>query len=241
VLQDASDWDLKSGDTFPVDEDGATIVTTKTPAIGTVVTISHIATTYNPLHGYPRCVVFFQERLWFGGTLALPQTLWGSRAADLYSFYVPDTANNQQLVPDDAVEYTLAAYTHEAIEWLSSERVLIIGTSSTEHRLAPDEYIATDRLPRVSKMTDYGGGHQMPMYMGGLTCFVQQSGRQLRSFEQRSNMVVEEYESIELTWMANHMVKELAIREPYYALVPNNIAVMVREDGQLMTAMYDPS
>ena len=240
VLQDPSIWNLRN-DTFPIDEDGSEIETTKTPAIGTVVTISHITSDYNPAFGYPRVVVFFQERLWFGGTLNLPQTLWGSRAADFFDFYAPKTSQGQTLTPDAAVEYTLAAYTHEAIEWLSSERVLIVGTSSTEHRLAPDEYISTDRLPKVSKMTDYGGGHQMPMYMGGLTCFVQQSGRQLRSFEQRSNMVLEEYESIELTWMANHMVKNLFLKEPYYALVPNNIAVMVREDGQLMTCMYDPS
>ncbi|MCP3868902.1 MAG: hypothetical protein GY703_12555 [Gammaproteobacteria bacterium] len=159
--------------------------------------------------------------------------------ADFTDFAVK--GNKQVLQPDDSVEYPIAAYTHESIEWLSSERVLVIGTSSTEHRLAPDEYIATDRLPKVSKMTDYGGAHQMPMFMGGLTCFVQQSGKQLRSFQQRSNMVLEEYESIELTWMANHMVNNLWIKEPYYALVPDNLAVMVREDGQLLTAMYDPS
>ncbi|MCP3868221.1 MAG: hypothetical protein GY703_09035, partial [Gammaproteobacteria bacterium] len=237
-LVDAADWDLKSGQTFPVTDNG-TVTFDSEPPVGTTVLITSTVSDYNPIFGYPRCVVFFQERLWFAATLNLPQTLWGSRVADFTDFAVK--GNKQVLQPDDAVEYPIAAYTHESIEWLSSERVLVIGTASTEHRVAPDEYIATDRLPKVSKMTDYGGAHQMPMYMGGLTCFVQQSGRQLRSFQQRSNMVLEEYESIELTWMANHMVNNLWIKEPYYALVPDNLAVMVREDGQLLTAMYDPS
>lgn len=237
-VQDAAIWDLKTGQTFPVTNNG-TITFDEAPPLGTTVLIASTVSDYDHVDGYPRCVVYFQERLWFAATVALPQTIWGSRAADFLDFAVK--GNKQVLQPDDAVEYTIAAYTHESVEWLSSERVLVIGTSSTEHRLAPDEYIATDRLPRVSKMTDYGGSHQMPMYMGGLTCFIQQSGRQLRSFQQRSNMTVEEYESVELTWMANHMVKNMWIKEPYYALVPNNIAVMVREDGQLMTAMYDPS
>lgn len=234
----AGKWDLKDGSSYPVIDFG-TITFTDAPPLGTTVLIASKESDYDTTLGYPRCVVFFQERLWFAATIGRPQTLWGSRVADFLDFAVK--GNKQVLQPDDAVEYTIAAYTHESIEWLSSERVLIIGTSSTEHRLAPDEYISTDRLPKVSKMTSYGGSHQMPMYMGGLTCFIQQSGRQLRSFEQRSDVIMEEYESIELTWMASHMVRTLWIKEPYYALVPNNIAVMVREDGQLMTCMYDTS
>lgn len=240
VLQDVSDWDLKTGETFPVTYQG-TVTLTEAPRIGAVVIISLKETGYNSALGYPQCVVFFQERLILAATLDRPQTVWGSRAADFFDFYVPDTAQGQDLNADDAVEYTIAAYTHESIEWLSSERVLVIGTSSTEHRLAPDEYIATDRLPQVSKMTDYGGAHQMPCYMGNMTCFVQQSKTQLRSFTQTLNSVVEQYESINTTWAAEHMLANNTLKEPYYALIPDAIGVMVRDDGQLLTCLYDPS
>ena len=211
------------------------------PPDGYAVQIRTARSDYNPAHGYPRCVVWFQERLVFAATVKLPQTMWMSRSADFYDFYVPDTGKGQTLTPDAALEYTMASYTHESIEWLSSERVLVIGTASTEHRLAPDTYLASDRLPQVSKMTNYGGAHQMPMYMGNMTCFIQQSGHQLRSFQQRTDAVVEDYESIDLSWMNSHMVETYWIKEPYYSLIPNNVAVMVREDGQMLAAMYDPS
>ena len=209
---------------------------------GTEVRISDGGATNVPgIETAPRCVVFFQERLWFGGSLAAPQTIWGSRTADFLDFSVPDTAIGQQLLPDSPIEYTIAAYTHEAIEWLSSDAVLVIGTSATEHRLSPDQYIATDRLPQVSRMTSFGGAHQMPMYMGNYTCFVQRTGRQIRTFKQTHNTVVEEYESIDMGWMASHMTEENWIKEPQYALVPDSLAFMVRQDGRLLTAMYDPS
>ena len=212
------------------------------PVKGSSVLLRHKADVIEtPETLYPRCVVWFQERLWFAGSLTHPQTLWGSRTADFFDFYVPQTDHGQQITPDSPVEYTIAAYTHEAIEWLSSEAVLVVGTSSTEHRLAPDQFVATDRLPQVSKMTDYGGAHQMPMYMGDQTCFIQRTTKQLRTFKQTAQTVVEQYESIDVTWMASHMTEDFLIKEPYYSLIPFSIGSMIRTDGQIMTVMYDPS
>ena len=35
--------------------------------------------SYSPLRGYPAAVTFHQNRLWFGGTLAQPDGIWGSK------------------------------------------------------------------------------------------------------------------------------------------------------------------
>ncbi len=199
------------------------------------------AVDYNPLDGYPRTVVYFQERLYFGGTVAKPQTLWGSRAADFYNFTISyeDAPNDEILTPDSAVEYTIAAYTHEAIEWMSSERVLVIGTSSTEHRLAPDQYIATDRLPTVSRMSAYGGAHVMPAFMGNLTVFVQASGESVRTFEQASQTVIEKWDSIELDWMASHLTED-KVKQIGYALNHDSLLFMVTLAGDFLTMTYEP-
>ena len=192
---------------------------------------------YNPLDGYPRTVCWFQERLYFGGTVAKPQTLWGSRAADFYDFDVP--VDPDPILPDSPVEYTIAAYTHEAIEWLSSERVLVIGTSSTEHRLAPDQYIATDRLPTVRRMSAYGGAHVMPAFMGNLTVFVQASGASVRTFEQSTQTIIEKWDSIELDWMASHLT-EAKVKQIGYALNHDSLLFMVTLDGDFLTMTYEP-
>ena len=193
---------------------------------------------YSPVNGYPRVVTFFQERLWFAATLEFPQTFWGSRSADFYEFTLP--AEEDVYKPDDPVEYVLASYTQEQIEWFSSERILIIGTAATENRLDPDQYIAADRLPKVSKMTSYGGAHQIPIYMGNLTCFVHASGKQLRSFKQDGQSIIEAYSSIDMGWLAEHMF-EIPFKQPCYQLIPDAVALMVRLDGVMLAAAYDPT
>lgn len=221
---------------YTIDHDEKTVTFSPAPPDGMRIIIQGV-NTYNPLDGYPRTVTFFQERLYFGGTRGLPQTLWGSRAADFYYFAVPQ--DPEPIAPDDAVEYTIAAYTHEAIEWLSSERVLIIGTSATEHRLAPDQYISTDRLPTVSRMSAYGGSHKMPVYMGNMTVFIQNAGNQVRTFEQATNTVIEKWNSIELDWMASHLTSS-KVKEPGYALNPYSLLFMVTGDGDFLTMNYEP-
>jgi len=211
------------------------------PLVGDLICIQGID-TYDSDNGYPRTVVFYQERLWFGGTPEKPQTLWGSRSADFYDFVYIDTdaEGSPVLSPDDAVEYTIAAYTHEAIEWLSSERVLVIGTSATEHRLSPDQYIATDRLPTVSRMSAYGGAHTMPVYMGDMTVFIQATGTQVRTFNQSEQSIIEKWESIELDFLAKHLT-ETKVKQMCYALVPDSYLAMTTLDGDMLTMTYDPT
>jgi hypothetical protein len=193
---------------------------------------------YSPVKGYPRVCTFFQERLYFASTLEKPQTLWGSRAADFYEFTLP--ADTDPYKADDPVEYTIAAYTHEAIEWMSSERVLVIGTSATEHRLAPDQFIAADRLPTVSRMSAYGGAHAIPAFMGNLTVFIHVGRNQVRTYEQSQTSVIEQWNSIELDWMSAHLTKD-QVKQLGYALNPNSILFMTTLKGDLLTMTYEPS
>lgn len=190
---------------------------------------------YTPEQGYPRTCVFFQERLYFGGTVSQPQTLWGSRVADFHDFTIPGTP-----VADDPVEYTIAAYTHEAIEWLSSERVLIVGTSSTEHRLAPTGYIGADSVPTVSRMTAYGGAHLIPVIMGNTTVFIQAGRTQVRSYAQSTQSVIEKWDSIELDWVSAHLTRN-KVKQPMYALKPYSALFMPTEDGDMLSMTYEPN
>jgi len=221
---------------FAIDHTLKTVTFTPAPPDKAIIIIQGV-NTYNPLFGYPRTCAYFQERLYFGGTVRRPQTLWGSRSAD---FHVFDFKVADPLPPDAAVEYTIAAYTHEAIEWLSSERVLIMGTSATEHRLSPDQYIATDRLPVVSRMSAYGGAHVMPAFMGNLTVFIATAGNQVRTFEQSGQSVIEKWDSLELDWKAKHLTIP-KVKQINYALNPYSLLVMVTLDGDLLTMTYEPN
>ena len=188
--------------------------------------------------GYPRTVVFFQQRLWFGGIKTKPQTLWASRIGDFYVFTI--NSDPDQIAPDDALELTLAAYSQEKIEWLSSEKVLLIGTSGTEQRLTPDEYVSVNNIPNIARTSSYGGRHIMPVYIGELTVFIQGSGRQVRSYSQNNRSAIEQFISRDLAWFAEHITKSGVIAQSY-ELVPDSILWQVLADGSLISMTHDPA
>ena len=188
--------------------------------------------------GYPRTVVFYQQRTWFGGTNTKPQTLWASRVGDFWTFTISDSPDD--VAPDDALELTLASYTQERIEWLSSEKVLLIGTTGSEQRLTPDQYVSVNNVPNIARTSSYGGRHIQPVYIGELTIFVQGSGRQVRSYSQNTRTAVEQYISRDLAWFAEHVTKSGIIAQSY-ELVPDSILWQVRADGNLISMTHDPS
>ena len=188
--------------------------------------------------GYPRTVVFYQQRTWFGGTNTKPQTIWASRVADFFNFTI--NSDPDSIAPDDALELTLASYTQERIEWLSSEKVLLIGTTGSEQRLTPDQYISVNNVPNIARTSSYGGRHIQPVYIGELSIFIQGSGRQVRSYSQNTRTAIEQYISRDLAWFAEH-VTEGGIIAQSYELVPDSILWQVRADGVLISMTHDPS
>ena len=193
---------------------------------------------WTAITGYPRTTVFYQQRLWFGGTEKSPQTLWASRVGDFYEFTI--NSDPDAIAPDDSLELTLASYTQEKIEWLSSEKVLLIGTSGSEQRLTPDQYVSVNNIPNISRTSSYGGRHIQPVYLGELTIFIQGSGRQVRSYAQNNRSAIEQYISRDLSWFAEHITESGVIAHSY-ELVPDSVLWQVRADGQLISMTHDPA
>ena len=164
--------------------------------------------------------------------------MWASRIGDFYEF----TVNNDpdSIAPDDALELTLAAYSQEKIEWLSSEKVLLIGTSGTEQRLTPDEYVSVNNIPNIARTSSYGGRHIQPVYIGELTVFVQGSGRQVRSYSQNARSAIEQYISRDLAWFAEHITDSGVIAQTY-ELVPDSVLWQVLANGSLISMTHDPA
>jgi hypothetical protein len=188
--------------------------------------------------GYPRTVAFFQQRLWFGGSPTKPQTIWASRVADFFNFTINEDPDES--APDDSLALTIASLTQEAIQWLDSQQVLLIGTSGSEQRLTPDSYIAVNNLPNIARTSTYGSRNIMPVRIGDLTIFVQGSGRQVRSYSQNIKSAVERYVSHDLAWFAEHITESGVIAQSYQ-LIPDSVLWQVRADGVLLSMTHDPS
>ncbi len=186
-------------------------------------------------NGFPRTVAFFEQRLWFGGSVSEPTTLWGSKVADFENFTVPASA-----VADDPVILVMASYTKDTIQWLAAADNLFIGTTANEHRLTPNSYVSTTNIPNISRQASYGSRHIQPEYIGSKVVFVQGSGRQIRTFSQNTQSVVELYDSVNLAWLSEH-ITEGGVVDMAYEQVPDSVLWCVRNDGVLLSATYDPS
>ena len=76
--------------------------------------------------GYPAAVTFHQNRLWFGGTLAQPDGIWGSKSGQFFNFDIGDAEDN------DALDLTANVGEIFSIRHLVSNRDLQIFTTGAE-------------------------------------------------------------------------------------------------------------
>lgn len=69
--------------------------------------------TWSDARGWPRSVYLYEGRLYFGGSKARPQTIWGSKSGDFFNF-----ATTEDVLDDEAVEMSLDGDRVSAVEQL---------------------------------------------------------------------------------------------------------------------------
>lgn len=236
------------GVSWQFNEDGAgyvkiTTVTDSTHASGTV--ISRLPDTnatkrwregaWSAVHGYPAAVTFHEERLWFGGTPDRPQTLWSSAVGDFENF-APSLAN--QVVADDtALTLTIADDKVNAIRWLSSGKVLAIGTSGGEFSLQAsntNEAITPFNVT-VRRETTRQCADVMPARVGASVLFVQRARRRLH--EMGYTFESDSYQAPDLTLLAGHMLRP-GIVEIAWQAEPFAVLWACLADGGLVGMTY---
>lgn len=189
--------------------------------------------------GWPSCVAFFQERLYFAGNTNQPQTIWGSVVSD-YENFAP--SNSSGTVSDSsAVTFTIADDQVNAIRWLSAGRVMSIGTSEAEFSLFGGSSGGTSPVTptniTVQRESTHGSiSNVRPRRIGNAVIFVQASGRRVR--ELTYNFRVDGYESADVTLLAEHITLS-GIKDFDYQEEIDSVGWMVRNDGVLIGFTYD--
>ncbi len=189
------------------------------------------APKWNATDKYPRAVVFHQQRLWFGGTEANPQTIWASKTDNFEDFTLG-------ALDDDALEYEISSYKVNTIEWMSSTEVLLVGTSGGEFKVTGGSASLTPSNVQVTRQTSYGGKNIQPRHIGYQTLFVQGTGTSVRSYEY--SWTNDSYDSEDLTFLAEH-VTSAGIKQMAYQMVPDSILWCVINNGVLAGMTYDKS
>ena len=180
--------------------------------------------------GYPACVAFFEQRLTFANTATQPQTLFFSVSGD-YTNFTAGTAD------DSALIYTIGSNQVNVIRYLTSSRVLLVGTSGGEFAVRAGSVDApiTPLNTQIKQQAKYGSADIQPLVIGSTALFVQREQRKLR--ELVYNFDVDSYIAPDMTLLAEH-ITEGKIKEMAYQQEPNNVVWCVLENGKLVAMTY---
>lgn len=188
--------------------------------------------SWSSVDGWPRTVTFYEDRLWFGGSTAYPQTLWASVTGDYENF----TAGTND---DDALSYTINTQDLNTITWLSPGKVLAIGTTNGEFTISANQISdpITPTNVRILPQTTYGcAGTVRPVRIAGSILFVQRAGRKLREYTY--NFETDSYIAPNLNVLADH-ITESGITDMAYQQEPSQVVWAPRGDGVMVGLTYE--
>lgn len=180
---------------------------------------------WSDYRGYPACVTFYEQRLFFANTTHQPQTIWGSVSNDYENFEAG--AND-----DDSLNYTLGSGQVNAIRWMMPGKVMAIGTAGGSFTLSSgsDAQPLTPSNVVVRRDVTYGSDTILPSQIGNFVYFVQRNSRNIREFGYSFD--IDAYQALDMTLLAEHITKG-GITQMEYQQSPNNVLWCITGDGNL--------
>jgi hypothetical protein len=182
---------------------------------------------------YPGAVSFHQQRLFYGGSMNDPQTIWGSQNGLFNNF-----GTSSPLKDSDGIEATIVSRQVNEVRHFVPMEDLLIFTAGGEWKLTTGEN--SDALSPTSmqfKVQGYRGcTHLPPLVIGNTVLFVQRGGRVVRDFAYE--LTSDSYTGTDLTVLAEHLLRDNSVVAWAYQQDPNSIIWCVRDDGVLLGHTY---
>lgn len=193
------------------------------------------AAAWSALNGFPGVVCLHQQRLWWAGSNAFPDRIWGSVVADYEN-------HSRGAGDDDAVEYQLAMSGVNLIRWLKAlPEGLAVGTMAGEVTLSggtSDTPLTPDNV-QARERTFYGADFTCDaIRTTNLVLFLQRGGRRIREFTINQESISGEYVAPDLTLIAEHLTRE-GIVEMDRAAAPDSLLFAITGDGVLLACAYE--
>jgi hypothetical protein len=186
---------------------------------------------FSDTSGYPSTLCFYEDRLFYAGALAAPQTIYGSVVGDYFNFATGANFG-------DALALPLLSRSYNAIQWLLPHKVLIAGTSNAVWPVSSSNFrdiALSSETARTVEEIAYGFEPIVPVVMNKSIIAVQLGARKIReiaySFDQDG------FESQELSLLSEHItgpgIKQLCVQT-----LPYEILWCLRVDGVLIGLTY---
>ena len=188
------------------------------------------------VQGYPATVVYFNDRLVFGGTTLQSQTAFTSKVSTYHDFGI----SNPQ-VDSDGITFTMNARRENPIVDLIPLNDLLIGTASTIWRITHSANVGAITPNDISLLPQnfYGEQAVPSVQTGDTVIYVEWGGRKIRDLAYQFQY--DKFVGTELTVFARQMFPygTTALRMAF-APEPYGLLFVVRSDGVLCVCAYLP-
>jgi hypothetical protein len=185
---------------------------------------------YSSSRGYPRSAVFYEGRLYFGGSGSLPSTLWASRVGQFFNFDPGESFD------DAALEATLDTGRFNAIIDLYAGRNLQIFSTGGEFYIPQTlgDPITPSNLA-IQEQTSHGVKPGIRVVnVDGATVFVQRQGKTLAEFI--FSDTVNGYVATKISLLSSHLLKtptEMAVRKATSTNEGDRLLILNSDDGSI--------
>jgi hypothetical protein len=183
---------------------------------------------WSATRGYPASCLFYQQRLWFGGSKSRPATIWGSRVDDYNNFLNVGNFDN------DAIDVTISSNQSIEIFNLYGNRGIQVFTASSEW-IIPEGNLTPTAIS-ISKNTSNGilKGIE-PVDISGTTMFIEKNGKTLLSFVYTDTQA--SYITSQLSMLTDLIQSPIDMGAEYNSTKNRaNYLYIVLEDGTMVVA-----
>lgn len=176
---------------------------------------------------YPGAVVFYQQRLVFGGTDLMPQTSWFSKVGLFNNF-----GYATPLKDDDAITFTQASLEVNRIMHYLPLRQLLVHTSGSEWVMSGGANGLTAKTAQANIQSYNGIGMVPPLVIDNTVLYVQARGTQVSSLAY--SLQDDGYAGSDLTILSSHLFRDFSISDWAFQKIPDTTVWCVRSDGKLL-------
>lgn len=190
---------------------------------------------WSDYRGFPRSCCLFQQRMVYAGTTYQPQSVWGSVIGDYENF-------TYGTLDDDAFMHEIGSDERLFVMWMTAHNnSLLVGTSSAEYVLqgsnAGDDPVTPSNV-QIKRQCSIGSARIRPIQAGGAVLHVQRDTEKL--YELTYSLSTYGYDDNDITQFAEHIMRG-GVKAMAFQRQPDPIVWVVRNDGVLLSCIYDAS
>lgn len=189
--------------------------------------------SWSDYRGWPSCVAFYQDRLWFAATDSEPQTAWATETSDYESF-----ARNSPLLDSDGITVSLPSQKVNIIRNLVPIGKLLALTSAADWIITSSTGAMSPTTVQTKPQGFRGSAVIAPVLVGNRVISIQPMGKVVRDIG--FSLESDGYTGNNISIMSNHLFQGYDIVGMAYAQEPDSLVWAVRSDGALLSLTYLP-